>query len=260
MEMTESADGTGIAFERSGRGPSLVLVAGAFCDRISTHPLAEMLVADLTVFEYDRRGRGMSGDAPDYAVEREIEDLGAVIDAAGGAAMVYGHSSGAALAVDAAAHGAAISKLAVYEPPYATTPTDKAANRDLLVQLKDAIDHGRREDAAELHLAGSGMPGEVIEMIKASPGWPTMVALAHTLAYDRAITGRGIRQDLFAGIEAPTLVLCGDESPDYLQQGAAATASAIAGARSEIVQGQGHNGAPEVLAPRLTAWFSSPLP
>ncbi len=256
MEMTKSADGTRIAFERSGDGPALVLAVGAFCDRRSTAPLTRLLVTDFTVYEYDRRGRGDSGDARPYAVEREIEDLWAVIDAAGGRAMVYGHSSGAALAVEAAAREAPISKLAVYEPPYGTTPDDDTTNRNLFVQLSGAVDDGRLEEAAELHLLGSGMSVEVVEMIKVSPGWPAMVALAHTLPYDRAVIGGGVRPDLFARIRVPTLVLAGGDSPDYLQRGAAATASAIPNARSSIVDGQGHNVAPEVIASHLGSWFS----
>ena len=189
METVQSADGTTIAYDRFGQGPALVMVTGAFCDRQSFRSLAACLEPDFTVHLYDRRGRGGSSDADTYAVEREVEDLAAVLAAAGGAASVFGHSSGAALALEAAAVGVEMRRLAVYEPPYTG---DGKPTSGLADELRELAASGRREEAATRFLETTGAPPEVIDMIKAGPDWPGMLAIAHTLAYDITLSNGGV--------------------------------------------------------------------
>src|SRR5256885_6744806 len=176
MEKVRSADGTLIAFERSGEGPAVIVVEGAFCDRGTSAPLAALLAPHFTVFAYDRRGRGDSGDTAPYAVARELQDLDAVIAAAGGSAFAYGMSSGAVLALEAAARGSAISKLALYEPPLIPGRPDFAA------RLAELVAAGRKGAAAEYFMTEAvGIPGEVVAQIRQAPMWPGMERIAHTL-------------------------------------------------------------------------------
>ena len=187
---TTSADGTTIAYDRTGSGPPLVLVVGAFCDRKTTKQLSTRLADRFSVFEYDRRGRGDSGDTPPYAVDREVEDLAAVLAAAGGAAPVYGHSSGAVLALDAASWGMAITGLLAYEPPY-TTPDDGTPS-DLGVHVAALIASGERAEAVETFLTeAAGVPASFLPTIRNGPDFAGMVAIAHTLPYDLTICGDG---------------------------------------------------------------------
>ena len=154
MEHVTSADGTRIAVQHSGHGPALILVVGAFCDRTSTAALTAGLTGHFTVYEYDRRGRGDSGNQPGYAIEREIEDLTAVIDSTGGPAAVFGHSSGGALALETAARGQGVSRLVVHEPPYYPDgPTDQLAG-----ELAEMATTGHESEAAERFLALMGTP------------------------------------------------------------------------------------------------------
>ena len=153
MDRTYSADGTTIAFDRSGQGPALILVMGAFCDRSSTTSLASALASRFTVYEYDRRGRGDSGDTAPYSTRREVEDLSAIVDAAGGSAYAFGHSSGAAVALEAAASGVALLGVAAYEPPYTPGPSSQFADR-----LEALASSGREGDAAEAFIALTGTP------------------------------------------------------------------------------------------------------
>jgi pimeloyl-ACP methyl ester carboxylesterase len=152
-----SADGTMIAFERAGQGPALILITGGLTDRTVTRSVAAELAPRFTVYAYDRRGRGSSGDTAPYSAEREVEDLAAVIGAAGGPALVFGHSSGAVLALEAAARGLAITKLAAYEPPYLTGASGRRPADDLAVlgrgpwvRRQDDRPHGSVTDVAWL--------------------------------------------------------------------------------------------------------------
>ena len=190
MNTVASADGTTIAYDATGAGPPLVLVVGAFCDRHTTRSLTKVLAPDFTVYEYDRRGRGESGDTAPYAVEREVEDLAAVAGAAGGAPNVFGHSSGAILALEAAARGVPMARLVAYEPPYIIGDTRPRPGSDVADRLSALVSDGRRGDAAKLFLTEAvGMPAEVVSMIEGSPDWAGMTALAHTLAYDVTTCG-----------------------------------------------------------------------
>jgi pimeloyl-ACP methyl ester carboxylesterase len=253
-EKVRSADGTPIAVDRSGNGPPLVVVVGAFCDRSTTRPLAALLESSYTVYAYDRRGRGDSGDAETYAVEREVEDLEAVVAKTGVAPYVYGHSSGGALALEAAARGRNMRKIAVYEPPYAGDDPRLPGFGD---KLDDLVRSGRRGEAAESFLALAGAPPEVIEHIKASPGWDGMVALAHTLSRDIALANGGaVPVDRIATVGAPTLAMAGGESYGWAHHAARTIASTIPGAQARIVKGQQHAPAHEVVASILKEFFA----
>lgn len=251
MEHVQSADGTSIVFEYSGTGPALVLVVGAFNDRSSTRALASGLASVFTVYAYDRRGRGDSGDTQPYAIEREVEDLAAVIEAAGGQAFVFGHSSGAALALEAAARGIPIRRLAVYEPPYREGPTDEFA-----AQLAKLAADGRASDAAEAFLRLLGTPDAILEQMKSAPYWGHMTSFAHTLAYEVWLCNNGsVPADRLAKISVPTLALAGGESPAWAQEGARAIVAAVPRGRARVLEGQSHGVADDVLIPILTAFF-----
>ena len=190
MNTVTSADGTKIAFDQLGAGPPLIMLAGAFNDRSTTAPLADALKDQFTVLNYDRRGRGESGDTAPYAVQREIEDLVALIAEAGGASCVFGYSSGATLALRAAASGLPVTRLALYEPPFLVDHSRPAPPADLADQLAALISLDRRGDAVELYqLQGIGLPEPVVAQIRQAPFRPGLEAIAHTLVYDATITG-----------------------------------------------------------------------
>jgi pimeloyl-ACP methyl ester carboxylesterase len=258
-QRVRSADGTMIAFERVGQGPALVLVTGALTDRTVTRPLAAALAPRFTVYGYDRRGRGSSGDTAPYSVEREIEDLGAVIGVAGGSALVFGHSSGAVLALEAAARGLAITKLAAYEPPYLTDATRRRPADDLAGRLAALVASGQRADTIRLFWAeGPGFDARTIALMEASPMWPGLLALAHTVPYDVALSGPGMRVPAgrMAAIRIPVLLLDGERSADGAHDTMRALAGAIPGARCITLNGQGHGAAGDVLVPVLSEFFS----
>jgi pimeloyl-ACP methyl ester carboxylesterase len=252
MDTVQSADGTTIAYDRSGAGPALVLVVGAFSDRSSTKALAARLGAAFTVYEYDRRGRGDSGEAGPYSIAREVEDLAAVIAAAGGSAFAFGHSSGGALVLEAAAGGASIRRLAVHEPPYREGPTVEFAER-----LEALVATGKRTEAVEAFLRLMGTPAPAIEQMKSGPHWARMESFAPTLSHEvRLCNGGAVPLDRLATIAAPTLALAGGASPAWAGDAARAIAAAIPNAQSRVLEGQGHGVADDVLAPLLVAFFA----
>lgn len=255
MQTVQSADGTTIAFDRFGDGPPLILVVGAFCDRSAPRNLAETLGHDFAVFTYDRRGRGASGDTPPHAVEREIEDLDALLHDVGGPAFVFGHSSGAVLALEAAAQGLGISKLAVYEPPYIVDDTRSRPDR-LRERVSALIASGRRGEAVKLFLTeGPQVPAGAIAAMEAGPGWSALEAIAHTLPYDLAVCADQVVPSRLASIQVPTLVLAGGASPDWARNAVDEVAAVIPGARSASLAGQTHGAADDVLAPALAHFF-----
>jgi len=258
METVESADGTTIAFEGSGTGPSLILVGGALNDRTTAAAQASVLAPDFTVFAYDRRGRGDSGDTAPYAVGREIEDLAALIAAAGGSAFVYGHSSGGNLALEAAAAGVPIEKLAVYEPPYFIDDTRPPVGPDMSDRLRALVAAGERGEALKAFLIECVMaPPEVVEGMQATPMWPALEALAHTLPYDTDIFGAGeLPAERLRAIEAPTLVMDGGASPDWARNAAAALAGVLPNVRHVTLEGQTHAVDPALVAPLLADFFA----
>jgi pimeloyl-ACP methyl ester carboxylesterase len=257
VKSVQSADGTTIAFDRVGDGPPLVIVVGAFSDRSAPRSLAEMLGRELAVFTYDRRGRGDSGDTPPYSVEREIEDLDALLREVGAETFVFGHSSGAVLALEAAARGLAINKLAVYEPPYIIDDTRSRPDR-LAERVGALVASGRRGDAVKLFLTeGPQLPQAAIAAMEASPGWPALEAIAHTLPYDAAICAEEVVPSRLASIKVPTLVLAGGASPGWARNAVDAVAAIIPGGRRASLEGQTHGAADDVLAPVLVQFFLS---
>jgi pimeloyl-ACP methyl ester carboxylesterase len=262
MDTVCSADGTTIAFDRTGTGRALVLVVGAFGDRHTTRSLTKVLATGFTVYEYDRRGRGASGDGGPYTVEREVEDLGAVVAVTGGPPFVFGHSSGAVLALEAAVRGVRMSKLAVYEPPYIVDETRERPRPDLADRLTALVAAGRRGDAAKLFLteAVQVSPG-VMATIENGPAWPGMMAIAHTLSYDVAVCNNNeLRPDRLATILVPTLVLGGGNSPEWFHNTVRAVAAAIPNAQLQFLDGQDHGAADDVLAPVLVGFARDPAP
>jgi pimeloyl-ACP methyl ester carboxylesterase len=262
MDKVTSSDGTPIAFDRLGDGPPVVVVGGLLCDRALTRLTAEELAKHFAVFNYDRRGRGDSGNTKPYAVEREIEDLGALIAEAGGRASVYGHSSGAALALHAAAAGLPIARLVLHEPPYNPDGDEdrQRATREEAEHIKTLLAEGRRGDAVEYFWRSIGMPQEMVEGMRRTPRWAELEAMAPTMAYDSAVMGdisRGgaVPADLLDAVTIPTLVLVGGESPEWMIDVGSQVADALPNGRYRVLEGQEHVVPPEVLVPVLEEFF-----
>ena len=260
MPTITSADGTRIAYDHTGDGPAVVLVDGAMCYRDAgpMRPLAAQLRDAFTVYTYDRRGRGESADTQPYAVAREVEDLQALIAQAGGAASVYGISSGAALALVAAAAGVGITKLALYEPPFMAEVEDGTRIKEYSERLREHLDAGRKGDAVALFMTNVGMPAQAVAGMRTQPGWASLEAIAPTLAYDdEVLAGGRVPRSLTSTISVPALVLAGGSSPSGLQQAATATARALPTAEYRTLAGQTHDVAPDALAPVLVDFFSA---
>jgi len=254
-----SKDGTSIAFDRLGQGSAVILVGGILGDRSQQAPLAALLAEHFTVFNYDRRGRGESEFTPPYSVEREIEDLDAIIDAAGGEAFVYGTSGCAILALYAAAAEVApkIKKLALWEPPYIVDDSRPPAPQDYKAQLTELLAAGRRGDMVELFMTKAvGMPAEFVAPMRQAPWWPAQEALAHTLIYEATLMGDfSLPKERVASVTVPTLVIDGGQTP-WLSHAAQAVADALPNAQRRTLQGQPHNVAPEAMAPVLVEFFA----
>lgn len=260
MKKVISKDGTAIAYDQSGNGPVLILVDGAFCSRtIGPMPkLAPLLAPHFRVIAYDRRGRGDSGDTAPYAVEREIEDLEALINEAGGSAFVFGMSSGAVLSLKATASGLGIKKLALYEPPFFTgvhsahrPPADHTAH------LTKLIASGQRSEAAKYYLVKViGMPSFIFYIMRLLPMWSKMKAIASSLPYDSAIMGDfGFPTDLVSSVKTPTLVSGGEKSPALLRDAVEIVSKMMPHAQLRLLAGQTHNVDVKVLAPVLIEFF-----
>jgi pimeloyl-ACP methyl ester carboxylesterase len=256
-----SNDGTAIAYDRSGDGPPLVVVNGAMSQKADVAELASQLVTTFTVFAYDRRGRGDSGDTHPYAVEREIEDLDAVIGAAGGSAFVFGHSSGAVLALRAAAAGLGIPKLVMYEPPFIVDDSHAPVPDDYAQHLEDLIAAGKPGDAVAYFFTDSvGIPAEAVVHMREDPSWVGMQSVGHTLSYDGRIMADTMRGDpaplqQWASVTTPTLVLDGSETFPFMHPSADAIAAVLPNAERQTLEGQDHGAKPEVLAPALVEFF-----
>ncbi|HEX5015136.1 MAG TPA: alpha/beta hydrolase [Candidatus Limnocylindrales bacterium] len=258
LQTVTSADGTTIAYDKLGAGPSVVLVCGGSVDRMSNAGLAQVLASDFTVYNFDRRGRGDSGDTLPYAVEREIEDIAAVIDAAGGHAFLYGTSSGAALAFEAArALPDKVTKLALWEPPYIEDPAARPP-ADTVATYERLVAEGRRSDAVEYFTAKVvGLPPEFVAFAKTQPFWAAQEKIAHTLAYDgRIMADYSIPRDKAADVTQPTIAIAGEASFPFFLQTVAALGDAIPNGESTTLPGQQHDVSPEVLGPVLKEFFS----
>jgi pimeloyl-ACP methyl ester carboxylesterase len=251
MQTVRSLDGTTIAFDRSGQGPALILVSGATSTRANLSDFAATLAPDFTVFAYDRRGRGDSGDTLPYAAEREVEDIQALIDASGGTARLL---------------NAKIRKLAVYEPPFIIDDCRPAARPDWLEQTKALLAAGRPGDALELFQTQVGMPAEMVKQFRQSPMWPPLEAVAPTLVYDLTImegtqAGSPLPLRKWAGVTVPTLVMDGTtflgsaEGHAWMQHAADAIARVLPHAQRRTLEGQDHGAAADVLAAALKEYF-----
>jgi pimeloyl-ACP methyl ester carboxylesterase len=262
MHKVKSADGTRIAFDREGEGAVLIVVCGATCDRALMRPTAHALAARYDVINFDRRGRGDSDDTPPYAIEREIEDIAALIAEAGGTASLYGHSSGAALVLHAAAAGLPVEALILHEAPYnpddeAMKERSRAWSRELAAMLAD----GRHGDAMAAFMAQTGMPQEMIDGLCGTPRWAELEAMAPTLAYDSALMGDRdgglVPVTLAARVHAPALVLCGHEGPGWMIDVNRQLANALPNARLRVLEGEGHVVDPARLAPVVAEFLDT---
>jgi pimeloyl-ACP methyl ester carboxylesterase len=261
MAVTFSKDGTRIAYDKTGDGPALIIVAGAFQDRMAMAAYAGPLSKRFTVYNYDRRGRGESGDNQPYTVEREIEDIDALIQEAGGSAFVFGGSSGGVLTLDAAAHGSNITKLAVYEPPFVVDNSRDPVPEDIVEQLKNMVASGLRGDAAETFMTkGSLMPAEMVAGMRTQPFWPSVEAVAHTLVYDAVIMngtmqGTPLPTNRWAAVTIPTLVIYGGAGPVWSRNAAETLVKLLPNAKPQKLEGQFHELTPDVLTPVLENFF-----
>jgi pimeloyl-ACP methyl ester carboxylesterase len=256
-----SNDGTAIAFDRLGRGAPLILVDGALCHRGMgpSGPLAKLLAPNFTVFTYDRRGRGESRDTAPYAVERELEDIQALINQAGGAAFLWGASSGAVLALEAANRLTGIEKLALYEAPFIVDDSRPTLENDW-VRINEAVAADRRSDALTWFMKSVGMPAFVIAIMRLTPAWSKLKAAAHTLPYDGAIVksnqrGRPLQPGSWACVTVPTLVMDGGKSPTWIRHANRALASVLPNAQYRTLEGQTHMVKAKAHVPALLEFF-----
>jgi pimeloyl-ACP methyl ester carboxylesterase len=221
-----SKDGTTIAYDSAGSGPTVILIAGALCSRLSWSgpELSRLLAPHFTVYNYDRRGRGDSADIQPYSVEREIEDIEALIDEAGGVACLYGHSSGAALAMETAVRlGDKVKKLAMYEAPFNNDAEAQRAWTQYIAKLTELLAANRRGDAVALFMKYVGTPADQVEGLRQAPVWPMFEAIAPTLAYDHAaVLGKdaSVPSERAARVGIPTLVMNGDASFPFMYDAA----------------------------------------
>jgi pimeloyl-ACP methyl ester carboxylesterase len=241
------------------------VVDGALCYRAwgPSRPLAAELSRRFTVFTYDRRGRGESGDTAPYALDHEIEDIQALVHEAGGSAHVYGISSGAVLALEAAGRGIGIESLVLYEPPFIIDDSRPPFPADYASQLETFLAANRRGDAVRLFMRQVGVPRALVALMRLIPVWRKVTATAHTLPYDAAAmgdtqAGKPLPAERWAGVTAPTLVVVGGNSPTWMYNGTRALADLLRNARHRVLEGQKHAVKPKVLAPVLVDFFGQP--
>ncbi|HEU4831377.1 MAG TPA: alpha/beta hydrolase [Actinomycetota bacterium] len=241
----------------------MVVVGGALNTRQAAATLAELLAPGFTVYSYDRRGRGDSGDTPPYAVEREVEDLQAIVEHAGGTAFAFGHSSGAVLALDVALETPGITKLVLYEPPFIVDDSRPPLPDDYVAHLKALAATDHRGEAVEYFMTtGVGVPAEAIASVRESPFWPSLEAVAHTLWYDGAImgdnmVGKPLSADRWSSVTIPTLVIAGGASPPSQLNAVQQLADVLPNARLLTMEGQTHEVDPTLLAPVLAEFFTT---
>jgi hypothetical protein len=260
-----SSDGTSIAYDLQGSGPNVIMVGGGLDDGREHEPLAAWLATDFSVYNYARRGRGKSGNTEPYAVERELEDLEALLAEAGGTAHMFGASSGGALVLRAAAAGLPINRLAVYDVPYCMDDETHQRAQEYVAKVGPAVAEGRLDDALELFLWLAGSAPEEISGMKASPYWPAMREVAHTLAAEAACLGDHRPPKELARITRPALVVDSGQSAgspgmsglpeDFFARAADATADLVPQAERRTLTDQGHVAAPDALGPVLKAFF-----
>lgn len=259
MATVTSKDGTQIAYEKLGSGLPLILVDGALCSRAfgPMPKLATLLADHFTVFMYDRRGRNQSGDTKPYAPEREVEDLEALINEAGGSVYVYGISSGAGLSLRATASGLNITKLALYEPPFEVPGEKDGAPKDVLQQIQMRVDEGRRGDTVKYFMKIVGVPSFGIFMMTLLPIWKKLKAVSHTLPYDiQVMDGFKFPEEKAKSIKVPTLVSAGTKTSEPIKRAANLLAELIPHSQLEMLQGQTHNVSEKAIAPVLIKFFN----
>lgn len=252
MNKVASADGTMIVYDRLGSGPPVVLVGSGPTDRSANMALAELLAEGLTVFNYDRRGRGDSGDTAPFAVDREFDDLAAVIGAAGGTAAVFGTSGGAIIAFQAAGRGLSINRIIGWEPPYIVPDSRPAVPADYQDQLRALLAEDRCGDMVELFLTkAAGIPAEFVAQIRQFPGWSASEAVAHALVYDAMLTGDfSVPEKLLTSLTLPVLILDGGTTP-WMTQTADVVGALLPNGSRQTLAGQQHNVEPEAIAPAI---------
>jgi pimeloyl-ACP methyl ester carboxylesterase len=266
MSTVTSKDGTKIAFDKTGSGPAVILVNGAMGDRTvdpSLAKLSDLLSKDFTVYNYDRRGRGESGDTQPFAKEREVEDVAALIEDAGGSAMVLGFSSGGALVLDAAASVPGISKIALYEVPFIINDIRPPLPADYVDHLNQLVKDGKRDEAVKYFLVEAvGIPAEYLDGADQNPLWPRMLGIAHTIAYDGArvaelMQGKPLPTDRWTKVTMPALVMAGTETPPkgWMVGAADTIAALLPQAERRTLEGQNHDVDLTVIAPIVTEFF-----
>jgi pimeloyl-ACP methyl ester carboxylesterase len=265
QERATSADGTQIAYQRSGSGPVIVLVSPALADHSANEQLAALLSRNLTVINYDRRGRGASTDTPPYAVEREVEDIEALMDTAGGFSYLFGSSSGAVLGLEAANRlGDKVRALFMYEPPLIVDSTRPPLPVDYLQHLRDLISANRRAEAVEYFMREAvGVPDDMLVQMRQAAMWPSLEAAAHTLVYDGEImgdtmSGNPLPPNRWASVTAPALVMDGEKSPEWMHHAAMAIAALLPKAQHRTLEGLDHSAlmtAPLDIATTMYAFF-----
>jgi pimeloyl-ACP methyl ester carboxylesterase len=263
MSQVRSKDGTPIAYERSGSGPALILVDGALCSRAfgPSKKLTPLLARHFTVFAYDRRGRGQSGDTQPYSPSREVDDIAALIQEAGGSAHLVGLSSGGALALHAAAAGLAVNKVIAYEPPYVDDAGQRGGEAHE-AQLTRLVAAGNRGGAVKYFMKDMvGVPAPFVVLMRLMPWiWRKLEAVAHTLPYDAALmTDFRIPRARFASIKVPALVMNGAKTDSRLKEAARAIAEIIPGAQHDELARQTHNVKPDVLTPPVVSFLNAPI-
>jgi pimeloyl-ACP methyl ester carboxylesterase len=264
MDTVTSRDGTPIAFDRIGAGPAVIVVDGALCYRASgpSAPVARLLAEHFTVYTYDRRGRGDSGDAVEpYSIDREVEDLVALINLAGGTAFLFGTSSGAVLALEAASRGAGVTKLALYEAPFIVDGSHPPLPPDFLARLKEAVRSDRRGDAVKMFLRLVGLPAIAVAVMRFLPVWSKLTAVAHTLPYDISVVGpyqqgRALPANQWSGATMATLAIDGGKSPGWIRNGMRALAGVLPNATYQTLPGQTHMVNAKIVVPELAAFFA----
>ena len=267
MDKVTSKDGTTVAFDRLGDGPPVILVCGGSTDRMINAPVAQALAPRFTVFNYDRRGRGASGDTAPYAVQREVEDIAALVEEAGGSAFLFGSSSGAALALEAAAQVTGVERLALFEPPFVVDANDRRPPSDLARRLDDLLAADRRAKAVTYFMTkGLGMPAAFLWLMRLMPRtWSNLKAMAPTIPYDVAVmgdtqAGKPLPSERWASVTVPTLVMHGGKSPPHIRHAATALAEVLPKAQHRTVDGVSHGAvvmAPKKLVPALREFFEA---
>ncbi|WJH33868.1 alpha/beta hydrolase [Paenibacillus sp. CC-CFT747] len=265
MNTVTTKDGTRIAYEKKGDGPALILIDGALCSRSQgpNGPLAALLQKHFTVYTYDRRGRGGSGNSSSYSIDYEIQDLEALIREAGGTVHLYGISSGAALALEAANRLSSVNKLALYEAPFIVDDSRAPLPATYRERMESLLASGKRSAAVKHFMrAGVGLPAPLVAIMPLMPAWSKLKAVAHTLPYDTLLTmehqrGSVASLERWASLSVPSLVVAGGKSPQWMRNAMHSLAHTLPSAQLETLPGQTHIVKPSVLAPVLQRFFLS---